>query len=356
MLAGDWRRGTLSGSGIASNQPVWPILPAGHRPVASGTLLPVIRPILAAALFAALPAAPPTAALAAAPPTAAAPVAVLVPSAGARHCAGTRSRPPVGERSRSGCGAPAAVHRVGAGSGVAAGATAGARGGTGFGVGAGAGNRGGTGLGTEADAGARGGTRFGVGTMERGRPPEAAIVWRRSRALGRPNLGRLVGGVELPAAGTHFVTVDPVSGTSPNRAWRRNGTDRLVEVLLRVAEEHTAAHPDAPRLVVGDLSRPRGGRFGPEHGGDGHRSHQNGLDADVFYPRRDGRERIPARVAQVDRRLAQELVDRFVRAGARYVFVGPATGLRGPPKVVMTLANHDDHLHLRIRPGNRSGR
>jgi hypothetical protein len=38
------------------------------------------------------------------------------------------------------------------------------------------------------------------------------------------------------------------------------------------------------------------------------------------------------------------------------VFVGPATGLRGPPKVVMTLANHDDHLHLRIRPGNRSGR
>jgi murein endopeptidase len=192
--------------------------------------------------------------------------------------------------------------------------------------------------------------------MERGRPPEAAIVWRRSRALGRPNLGRLVGGVELPAAGTHFVTVDPVSGTSPNRAWRRNGTDRLVEVLLRVAEEHAAAHPDAPRLVVGDLSRPRGGRFGPEHGGDGHRSHQNGLDADVFYPRRDGLERIPARVAQVDRRLAQELVDRFVRAGARYVFVGPATGLRGPPKVVMTLANHDDHLHLRIRPGNRSGR
>jgi hypothetical protein len=310
MLAVDWRRGTLSGSGIASNQPVWPILPAGHRRAASGTLLPVIRPILAAALLAALPAAPPTAALAAAP------VAVPVPSAAARQCAGTRPRPPVGERSRSGCGVPAAVHRVGA----------------------------------------RGGTRFGVGTMERGRPPEAAIVWRRSRALGRANLGRLVGGVELPAAGTHFVTVDPVSGTSPNRAWRRNGTDRLVEVLLRVAEEHAAAHPDAPRLVIGDLSRPRGGRFGPEHGGDGHRSHQNGLDADVFYPRRDGLERIPARVAQVDRRLAQELVDRFVRAGARYVFVGPATGLRGPPKVVMTLANHDDHLHLRIRPGNRSGR
>jgi murein endopeptidase len=195
-----------------------------------------------------------------------------------------------------------------------------------------------------------------VGLGERGRAAEAGIVWRRSQAVGRPNHGRLVGGVELPGAGTHFVTVDPVTGASPNPAWRRNGTDRLVEVLLRVALEHASAHPDAPRLVIGDLSRPHGGRFGPEYGGDGHRSHQNGLDADVYYPRRDGTERVPTRVAQVDRRLAQELVDRFVRAGARYVFVGPATGLLGPAKVVLTLANHDDHLHLRIRPGTGSRR
>jgi len=189
--------------------------------------------------------------------------------------------------------------------------------------------------------------------MDRGRPAEAAIVWRRSRAVGRPFHGRLVGGVELPAAGTHFVTADPVTGDSPNRPWRRYGTDRLVEVLLTVAAEHAAAHPEAPRLVIGDLSRPHGGRFGREYGGDGHRSHQNGLDADVYYPRRDGLERKPTRVAQVDRRLAQELVDRFVAAGAQFVFVGPRTGLRGPKKVVMTLANHDDHLHVRIRPARR---
>jgi murein endopeptidase len=157
--------------------------------------------------------------------------------------------------------------------------------------------------------------------------------------------------VELPAVGTNFVTVDPVTGTGPNRAWRRYGTDRLLRVLLAVAEEHAAAHPGAARLVIGDLSRPHGGRFGPEYGGDGHRSHQNGLDADVYYPRRDGLERVPRRVGQVDRRLAQELVNRFVRAGAQYVFVGPRTGLRGPARVVMTLANHDDHLHVRIRPG-----
>ena len=178
-------------------------------------------------------------------------------------------------------------------------------------------------------------------------------MWRRSRAIGRPNKGRLAGGVELPAVGTHFVTVDPVTGDGPSPGWRRHGTDRLVQVLLAVAEGHAATHPGAPRLVIGDLSRPRGGRFGPEHGGDGHRSHQNGLDADVYYPRRDGLERAPDRVAQVDRRLAQELVDRFVRAGAQYVFVGPGTGLHGPRKVVVVLGNHDDHLHVRIRPGRR---
>jgi murein endopeptidase len=193
----------------------------------------------------------------------------------------------------------------------------------------------------------------GQRALNQGRPPEASIVWRRSRALGRPNHGRLVGGVGLPAAGIHFVTVNPVTGKGRNPAWRRYGTDRLVRVLVRVAGAYAAAHPDAPRLVVGDLSRPHGGRFGRELGGDGHRSHQNGLDADVFYPRRDGLERVPTRVGQVDRRLAQDLVDRFVRAGARYVFVGPRTRLRGPAKVVMTLANHDDHLHVRIRPGPR---
>ena len=190
---------------------------------------------------------------------------------------------------------------------------------------------------------------------ERGRPPEARIVWRRSRAIGLPYAGRLAGGVELPAEGTHFTTWDPVRRLTPNRAWRRHGTDRLVRLLLRVAERFAVAHPDAPRLLVGDLSRPRGGGFGRRFGGDGHRSHQNGLDVDLYYPRRDGLERAPTRVGQIDRRLAQELVDLLVRAGAEYVFVGPHTGLRGLHRVVVPLGNHDDHLHLRIRPGHPRG-
>ena len=104
-------------------------------------------------------------------------------------------------------------------------------------------------------------------------------------------------------------------------------------------------------MVVGDLSRPNGGPFGPAYGGLGHRSHQNGLDVDVFYPRRDRLERPPSRVSDIDRALAQELVRRFTKAGAEYVFVGPRTGLGGPRGVVVKLVHHDDHLHVRIRRG-----
>jgi Penicillin-insensitive murein endopeptidase/Succinylglutamate desuccinylase / Aspartoacylase family len=161
-----------------------------------------------------------------------------------------------------------------------------------------------------------------------------------------------VGGVQLAPEGEHFFTWDPVRKRSPNRGWRRYGNERLVRMLLAVLREYAAAHPNAPRVGVADLSRPRGGDFGPRFGGIGHASHQNGLDVDVYYPRRDRRERPPRVPRQIDRRLAQDLVDRFVAAGAAKVFVGPATGLKGPPAVVEVLpAYHDNHMHVRL-PGD----
>jgi murein endopeptidase len=181
-------------------------------------------------------------------------------------------------------------------------------------------------------------------------PKTEPIRWRRSRALGRPDAGRLVHGVRFPETGAFFFTWDPVRKRVPNRAWRRWGTDRLVRTTLRVLRQFAAAHPHAPRIGVGDLSRPRGGDFGRQYGPLGHASHQNGLDVDVYYPRRDRRERAPRIPAQVDRRLAQDLVDRFLAAGAVRIFVGPNVGLRGPPSVVQRLANHDNHLHVRLGP------
>jgi murein endopeptidase len=154
--------------------------------------------------------------------------------------------------------------------------------------------------------------------------------------------------VQLPPEGPQWFTWDGVLDRRPTRGWRRWGTDALLRTLLRVLREHEAAHPEAPRVGIGDLSRRHGGHFGAEFGGLGHASHQNGLDVDVWYPRLDRRERRPSTVAQVDERLAQDLVDRFVAAGAERVYVGPHLHLRGPQDVVVPLVHHDDHLHVRI--------
>jgi murein endopeptidase len=170
-----------------------------------------------------------------------------------------------------------------------------------------------------------------------------------SRAVGLPWHGRLVDGRELPAAGTGYMTWDPILKRVGNRSWRRWGTGRLLATVRRVLADYAGRHPGAQPVLVGDLSRPRGGDFGPRFGGIGHASHQNGLDADVYYPRLDGRLRRARRPDQVDRAAAQELVDAFVREGAEYVFVGPSLDLRGPSRIVQPLINHDDHLHVRLR-------
>ncbi len=174
------------------------------------------------------------------------------------------------------------------------------------------------------------------------------LRWRSSRALGTPSAGSLVRGVQLPGSGEHFFTWDPILRAAPSRGWRRFGTDDLVRTLLRVTARFGTSHPRAAPIGVGDLSRPRGGNFGARYGRIGHATHQNGLDADVYYPRLDRRRRPPAGAADIDRRLAQKLVDGFVRAGAKSVLVGPGTGLGGPRGVVRIATGHDDHMHVTI--------
>ncbi len=141
---------------------------------------------------------------------------------------------------------------------------------------------------------------------------------------------------------------------SPNRPWRRWGTDTTIATTLRVLAEYRAANPGAPRVGIADLSRPHGGPFGRRFGGLGHASHQNGLDVDILYPRRDGKELEPTKPSQVDMSLAQDLVDRLVTAGATNVFVGPRLKLRGPRPVVEALVHHDNHIHVRFPRKPRS--
>ena len=179
--------------------------------------------------------------------------------------------------------------------------------------------------------------------------PAPVIAYRESSPVGVWWAGKLRRGVQLPAEGPDWFTWDPVRKRIPNRGWRRWGTDRLVRTVLGVIEQYRLENALAPRVGIGDLSRTHGGDFGARFGGLGHASHQNGLDADIYYPRMDGQERRPYKPSQVDIDLAQDLVDRFVAAGARVIYVGPSLGLEGPRKRVVPLVQHDDHLHVRLQ-------
>jgi hypothetical protein len=184
---------------------------------------------------------------------------------------------------------------------------------------------------------------------QRARPPEfPTIEWHRATSAGLPFGGSLADGTQLPVAGPNWVTWNPVTDSVPNAPHRLFGNERTIRAILSVTRRYRAAHPHAPRVVIGDISLRGGGPMTDEHV-----SHQNGLDVDVYYPRLDRALRAAAEPGEVDRRLAQDLVNRFVAAGAQMVFVGYSTGLHGPPGVVIPYANHEGHMHVRFPPPGR---
>jgi hypothetical protein len=168
------------------------------------------------------------------------------------------------------------------------------------------------------------------------------IEWRNATSSGLWFSGSLADGTQLPIEGKDWVTWNPVTDSVPNAPGRLYGHERTIRTLISVIEDYRAANPGAPRVVVGDISF--------EHGGpmEAHVSHQSGLDVDIYYPRLDGGLRAPRLPRAIDRRLSQDLLDRFVAAGAHVVFVGYHTGLRGPEKVVVPYPNHEDHMHVRF--------
>ena len=183
----------------------------------------------------------------------------------------------------------------------------------------------------------------------RSRPPRAPDVspridWRNATSVGLPWSGSLVDGTQLPVEGPDWVTWNPITDGSRTRRSGCTGTSARSARSSPSIEAYRAANPRAPRVVVGDISFEGGGPM------DAHVSHQNGLDVDIYYPRLDGDLREPRSPDAIDRRLAQDLLDRFIAAGARMVFVGYATGLHGPAKVVIPYPQHENHMHVRFWP------
>ena len=188
------------------------------------------------------------------------------------------------------------------------------------------------------------------------RPPSAGRPARlrrdrlaRSRALGQPARGAAGRRRPAPRARRGLLHLGPDLQPDPE--------PRVAPLGHRPADPHRAARSctstaptrdGAQRVGIMDLSRTHGGRsaqlrrarprVAPERARRRHPLSAQGRDR--------GRAIKPS---QVDRELAQDLVDRFVAAGAVKVFVGPHLHLKGPKNVVVPLIYHDDHLHVRIR-------
>lgn len=91
----------------------------------------------------------------------------------------------------------------------------------------------------------------------------------RPAAIGGPSNGCIGGAEALPPEGDGYVSIR----RNRNRYYGHPDNVRLVERLGRAMQRHNG------RLVmVGDLAQPRGGLMSSSH-----RSHQNGLDVDIWF-------------------------------------------------------------------------
>lgn len=113
-----------------------------------------------------------------------------------------------------------------------------------------------------------GAVSFAGAPVSRAQDQVAAAEPSVSQSVGRPTGGRLIGGVALQNSDTLSV--------KRGSHHTHHGTAEIVRLIEQGATDVAAAFPDS-MLLVGDLSRPSGRRLRP------HRSHQNGLDADIGF-------------------------------------------------------------------------
>src|SRR5258708_5406924 len=101
-----------------------------------------------------------------------------------------------------------------------------------------------------------------------------------TQSIGFYSAGCLQGAKALPLDGPGYEAIR----VSRNRYWGQPVTLQFIETL----SEKVRALGQSP-LYIGDIGQPRGGPSPI-----GHASHQNGLDADIWYERQPGPRRPPA--------------------------------------------------------------
>lgn len=182
------------------------------------------------------------------------------------------------------------------------------------------------------------------------------------KAIGSYARGCLAGAKRLPRDGPNWQAMR----LSRNRHW---GHPVLVDYLTRLARDAKESD-DWPGLLIGDMAQPRGGPMLT-----GHKSHQIGLDADIWLrPSQDRRFALQERETisaisvrknryEINRRTWTVKHARLLRRAASYpevarVFVHPtvkrelcawAGAERTWLRKIRAWYGHHDHFHVRLR-------
>lgn len=177
-------------------------------------------------------------------------------------------------------------------------------------------------------------------------------------SIGTPDAGLLVNPRPFPEGPFWSVR-------NSRESW---GTDETIRYIVTAIESVEARYPGSPRIVIGDLSHPGGGRL------NRHRSHQAGRDADVgfYYRRGEVGDFVAARKRDLDwprtwalvRALVTEadvdriFVDRSIIAllyqqalaeGEDGGWLDDIFGRRAGEKgIIQHERRHRDHLHVRF--------
>jgi len=195
-------------------------------------------------------------------------------------------------------------------------------------------------------------------------PASFAAGWKPvQQSIGAPNAGRLLNASRLRNS-------KHIKLRFPKNAW---GTRRLCDLVQQCAIEVRRRHKWAHKLMVGDLSKRKGG-FMPPHSG-----HRNGREVDVgFYMRRGrplgGLWRVG--VKHIDARRTFSYLDCVLRSGeVLKIFLdrdlqpplvrearrrgwskAKVTRIFSWPRkrssrvgIVQHRGGHDNHIHIRIR-------
>lgn len=152
-----------------------------------------------------------------------------------------------------------------------------------------------------------------------------------SNGGGTESVGSLLGDIPLPA-GTGYYQADNDSDYNGCKYYIHNTLQNVGATWYQYAGFN---------FGITSISKPGGGY-------SGHKSHQNGCDADMRYVRTDGAQdryqfgEHP--LTLYDKAATQQLVDRLVSEGATYLAADERAGLVG----VDNIAGHEHHFHVRF--------